>query len=242
MPWKDLTIANEDYLTAGSLPADTILCEPSKLKQFAVINMWNFWKKKQVNGQRGLSFQQAKKEDMRHQKVQGNKGKAKTPSWVDPDVSIRSPSPTSTHRPSEKAGSSKVAGPSRTSTHLGLPPSTTLASPSMQPDSGSGNLPHPQPDQLPHEKTAHNMQLTPDAEAGRSHQSKASKDEESNDKDSDTDDDSKLDPQCPKYHMKTKKGRFLFLKSLSDDTNYRAMLRAMERIKVLTHHPPVSKT
>jgi hypothetical protein len=47
VPWKDLTILNDKYLGKGSLPSDTILCKPSKLQQFAVINMWNYWKKKE---------------------------------------------------------------------------------------------------------------------------------------------------------------------------------------------------
>jgi hypothetical protein len=87
VPWKDLTIANDDYLIEGSLPKDNKLCEPSKLKQFAVINLWNYWRKEQLQGHPGLEFKLAKKEDMCHGKGK-DKGKQKAPvlPFVDPDA------------------------------------------------------------------------------------------------------------------------------------------------------------
>src|ERR1700690_3223091 len=66
VPWKDLTMANDKFLAAGSLPPDTILCEPSKLQQYAVINMWNFWKKKERRDEPAIKFIHAKAEDRRH--------------------------------------------------------------------------------------------------------------------------------------------------------------------------------
>jgi hypothetical protein len=49
----------------------------------------------------------------------------------------------------------------------------------------------------------------------------------------DEDKDTTLEPDCPKAHMQTKKGRFVYLKSLSENKTYRMMLRSMERIKVI---------
>jgi hypothetical protein len=91
VPWKDLTLANDKYLGDGSLPEGTILCEPSKLQQFAVINMWNYWKKKQRLEQHGLTFIYAREQDRRLPGLKNNKkGKKKATTFIDPS---RSPTP-----------------------------------------------------------------------------------------------------------------------------------------------------
>ena len=55
------------------------------------------------------------------------------------------------------------------------------------------------------------------------------------DDDEDEDEELALDLDCPKAHMLTKKGRFLYLKTLSTEGTYSAMLKAMERIKVYSN-------
>lgn len=114
VPWKDLTTSNDKFLAAGSLPPDTILCEPSKLQQFAVINMWNYWKKKERQDEPTITFIHAKAEDRRHAPEIGHK-KAKQVEFMDisrsssPTRGITSDihrSPTPDHNP--------IAGPSRT--------------------------------------------------------------------------------------------------------------------------------
>ena len=112
VPWKDLTILNDKYLGNESLPADTILCEPSKLQQFAVINMWNYWKKKERLGQPTITFIHAKQEDKQHAlETRDKKGKKKAVEFMDPS---RSSSPT-TIPGSPKQDHHFIAGPSGTS-------------------------------------------------------------------------------------------------------------------------------
>jgi hypothetical protein len=60
-------------------------------------------------------------------------------------------------------------------------------------------------------------------------------------KDGDEDDNEDEDEElalaldCPKAHMLTKTGRFLYLKTLSTEGTCSAMLKAMERIKVYSN-------
>jgi hypothetical protein len=219
VPWKELTLANDKYLLKGSLPENTNLCDPSKLQQFAVINLWNFWMRKQRQGGPGLTFIHAKHEDRRAR----DKGKKRTVEFVDPSMSppptkaqrsisptntSRSPSPASLYELIHTAGleervpphigqNEHQAGPSRMADHQPIPAERVQSDTSQGPSLT---------DQQPPDTDNHNH--------------------DEDDKEAD------MDPDSPKAHMQTKKGRFQFLKSLSQDEIYRAMLRSMERIKV----------
>ena len=218
VPWKDLTTANDKFLAAGSLPPDTILCEPSKLQQYAVINMWNFWKKKERRDEPAIKFIHAKAEDRRHAPEIRHK-KAKQVEFM---AISRSSSPTT--------GVASDIGRSLTPDHHPLARQSTPADilGSLSPDHGtragpSGTrrspTPHPGQDLDPIDDEASDAipSKTPDPTA----QAEELEEEEAS-----------LDPDCPKAHKQTKKARIQYLKSLSDNDVYHTMLRSLERIKV----------
>jgi hypothetical protein len=205
-------MSNEVYLSPGSLPKDTILCEPSKLQQFTVINLWNYWKKKQAREEPGLVFSHARAQDRREPPLmRRNKGKKKAVEFMDES---RQPTPDNTSQASQASGASRhIADPSKT--HLPPPrPLNAIAGPSRTDRSST-------PDHGPAEgleERGDNIEV---------------QDDEEQDKE---EDEPSLAPDCPKSHMKTKRGRFLYLKTLSDNDAYRAMLKSMERIKVCNSH------
>src|ERR1700723_2072848 len=220
VPWKDLTTSNDKFLAAGSLPPDTILCEPSKLQQYAVINMWNYWKKKERRDEPTIKFIHAKAGDRRHAPEIRHK-KAKQVEFM--EIS-RSSSPTT--------GITSDIGQSLTPDHHPLaghspPRQSTLADilRSLSPDHGtragpSGTMrsptPHPGQDLDPIDDEASG------AIPSRSPDPTAEADEL----------EPRLDPDCPKAHKQTKKARIQYLKSLSDNDVYHTLLRSLERIKV----------
>ncbi|MDT7543753.1 MAG: hypothetical protein QOE33_3666 [Acidobacteriota bacterium] len=208
VPWKDLTTANDKFLAAGSLPPDTILCEPSKLQQYAVINMWNYWKRKERRDEPTIKFIHAKAEDRRHRPEITHK-QAKQVEFMDisrsssPTTGITSDigrSLTPDHQPLVRHSPPRQSAPG---------PSRTRRSPTPHPgqdldpidDEASGTIPSKTPD--------------PTAEADDLEEEEPS-----------------LDPDCPKAHKQTKKARIQYLKSLSDNDVYHTMLRSLERIKV----------
>jgi hypothetical protein len=208
VPWKDLTTANDKFLAAGSLPPDTILCEPSKLQQYAVINMWNYWKRKERRDEPTIKFIHAKAEDRRHHPEITHK-KGKQVEFMDisrsssPTTGITSDigrSLTPDHQPLVRHSPPRQSAPG---------PSRTRRSPTPHPgqdldpidDEASGTIPSKTPD--------------PTAEADDLEEEEPS-----------------LDPDCPKAHKQTKKARIQYLKSLSDNDVYHTMLRSLERIKV----------
>jgi len=244
VPWKDLTMLNDKYLGKGSLPADTILCEPSKLQQFAVINMWNYWKKKERLGQPTITFIHAKQEDKRHApEGRDKKGKKKAVEFMDPS---RSSSPT-TVPGSPKQDHHPIAGPSGTR-------------PSLTPDPGP-DADHSEEEQLMSGPDSPKVDkkgkrkwvefINPSRScspttvpgspkqdyhpiAGPSGTSPSPAPDPSPDADDSEEEQPMLDPDCPKAHMLTKKGRFQYLKLLSDNNVYQTMLRSMQRIKVFS--------
>ena len=194
VPWKELTLVNNKYLGEGSLPEGMVLCEPSKLQQYAVINMWNHWKKKQILDQPGLTFIHAREQDRRLPPLmKDKKGKKKAVAFMNPS---RSPTPVNTFFPT----------------------------PTMWP-SGIQRSASPEPRQAdPHW-----------AEPRREESDDDGHKDGHEDDDEDEDKELALDLDCPKAHMLTKKGRFLYLKTLSTEGTYSAMLKAMERIKVYSN-------
>jgi hypothetical protein len=207
VPWKDLTIANESYLSLGSLSNDTILCDPSKLQASAVINLWNYWRKKQAKDLPGLTFIHAKAQDRREPPLgRRDKGKNKAVEFINtsPEPKLHSsPSPSDIYnpqiipQPSDGAGPSRnVAGPSHLYSQEVVPPPSN--NPGLSLKARSSTPPKSQLD--------------------------------------DQDDHLSLPPDCPKVHMSTKKGRLLYLKTLSNQDIYQTMIKSIERVKVTHSH------
>ena len=106
VPWKDLTLANDKYLGKGSLPEGMVLCEPSKLQQYAVINMWNHWKKTQILDQPGLTFIHAREQDRcLSPLMKDKKWKKKAVAFMN---ATRSPTPVNTFFPTPTPGPSGI--------------------------------------------------------------------------------------------------------------------------------------
>jgi hypothetical protein len=198
---------NDFFLTADSLPEETALCEPSKLQQFAIINLWGYWRKRQALGLQGLAFKTAHAKDIRDVSNNNRKGKGRA-LYVDVHTPSRTPSPA----PSE--------------TVLSLPRDQNGAGPSGQrhspPQSQVGTSQSLVLDQ--HTQPCPTSLVDTQSSASTT-RSQATEQEEVT-----------PDPNSPLHHSSTKKGRFLFLKSLSQEEVYMQILKSMTRIRVSGDH------
>jgi hypothetical protein len=262
VPWKDLGTANDEYLSADSLPEETALCEPSKLQQYAVINLWGHWRKRQAQGHQGLAFISANVKDMRGDTNINGKGKSKK-TWVDMHTPSRSPSPgppqTVRYLPTDENG----AGPSghrhspAQSEVVNNPPSHRPHPRPLhtnQPSQPHGDIQAVEREKVTCEKVGDTPEGKEDTPEGRKDIPEGREDTPEGKEDTpegkeDTPEGRKDIPEgrgdtpektpninSPKHHWSTKKGRFHFLRSLSDEDVYAKMLKAMERVNVSIFH------
>jgi hypothetical protein len=210
VPWRDLSTANEKYLSDDSLPEGISLRDPSKLQLSQVVQLWSHWRKMYQKNESGLLFIHGNPKDMREGDRNGNrkqKGKDKVP-FMDPGT----PSRTTTPTPSEIDPPLEVdqdgAGPS------GHPHSPVIFEEAGQSVAQTG------PETAATPNPSHGTAPAPDGDGTPPSPS------------SDDQENVTPDINSPKHHCSTKRGRLLFLKSLSDEDVYLKMLKSMERIPV----------
>ncbi|KAG1838549.1 hypothetical protein DFJ58DRAFT_733800 [Suillus subalutaceus] len=65
VPWRSITPCPSEYLEAGSVPDDLIICDPSHMRAKDINTIWHYWERRSMAQKRLVTFTKARSCDMR---------------------------------------------------------------------------------------------------------------------------------------------------------------------------------